>query len=517
MSGRSLRARLLGLLVVSSLPLCGWAAAALLWPRLPTGSWWGLGIASVVAALVVLDRGVARFSRPLRRAANVLHALHAGDYSVRASTSDADEAFGLVLHEVNALACTLHEHRQQRNEADALVYKVMNVTEVAIMSIDPRGHVELLNESAERMLAKSTGQPPAALAGRSLRGLGAGALLDGPADAVVRDPIPGVRGRYQLRRLPFRQGGRSRMLISLSHLDRPLRAEEREASERVIRVLSHEVNNSLAPIQTFVHAMLRRLERIELPPDTRELFASSLATIDDRSASLQRFMSAYTKLARLPSPQRAGVELVPLVRSVAALETRVRIELSPADLPPISADRDLLAQALINLVQNAADSVLHAREEGLGMLEGAPDVRVDFRSTPDEIAVLVIDQGVGLAAGANVFTPLFTTKKGGHGIGLVLARDIVEQHGGCLTLENRDDGRRGCIATLSLLRERHRHARSRRNRLLRGPRTELPDDDVGLHEEAAVADPMLSLGRPLQREFAQPSRREVLHRILRDR
>lgn len=229
-----------------------------------------------------------------------------------------------------------------------------------------------------------------------------------------------------------------------------MRAEEREASQRIIRVLSHEVNNSLAPTQTLAHATVRRLERIELPPKARELFRTSLATIDDRSASLQRFMSAYAKLARLPSPQPSRVELVPLVRSVVALETRVEFEVARADLPPISADRDLLAQALINLVQNAAESVLQAREDGLTLCDGMPDVRVDFHSTPDAIEVFVIDQGVGLAASANIFTPLFTTKKGGHGIGLVLARDIVEQHGGRLALANRDDGHRGCIATLWL-------------------------------------------------------------------
>jgi two-component system nitrogen regulation sensor histidine kinase NtrY len=451
--GKSLRLRLLGLLLVSSLPLCIWSATVSLWPTMPTGSSWGLGIASVVAGVLILHRGVERFSSPLRRAANVLHALHAGDYSVRASTGDVDEALGLVLHEVNALARTLHEHRQQRNESDALVHKVMNVTEVAIISIDPRGNVELLNESAERMLARSTGVSSGSLAGRSLRDLGAGALLDGPGDAVVRDPIPGVQGRYQLRRVPFRQGGRARTLISLSDLDRPLRAEEREASQRVIRVLGHEVNNSLAPIQTLVHAMVRRLERIELASDTRELFDTSLATIDDRAASLQRFMSAYAKLARLPSPQRVSVELSAVVHSVAALETRVQIELSAAELAPISVDRDLLAQALINLVRNAAESVLQAREEGLTIHEGTPDVRIDIRATaPDEIGILVIDHGVGLAADANIFTPLFTTKKGGHGIGLVLARDIAEQHGGRLTLANRDDGVRGCIATLTLPR-----------------------------------------------------------------
>lgn len=447
MNGRSLRGRLLGLLVVSLLPLALWALAVSLWPQMPTASRWVLGIASVVAAVLLLDRGAEHFSGPLRRAANVLHALHAGDYSVRASTNDADESLGLVLQEVNALARALHEHRQQRNESDALVRKVINVTDVAIMSIDPQGSVELLNESAERMLAKSTGLSADSLAGRSLRELGAGALLDGPADVVVRDPIPNVVGRYQLRRAPFRQGGRSRTLISLSHLDRPLRAEEREASQRVIRVLGHEVNNSLAPIQTLVHAMVRRLERSEVEEETREVLETSLATIEDRAASLQRFMSAYAKVARLPAPQRADVELIALVRSVVMLESRVSIEVAVDETLVISADRDLLAQALINLLRNAAESVLQAREEGLETADGGADVTIEVRRSNEEIVVRVVDQGVGLAADANVFTPLFTTKKGGQGIGLVLARDIAEQHGGRVTLENRGDGR-GCVATL---------------------------------------------------------------------
>jgi DNA-binding NtrC family response regulator/signal transduction histidine kinase len=446
-NGRSLRVRLLALLVVSSLPLGAWGLAVSLWPQMPAASWWGLGLASVVAAVLVLDRGAERFSSPLRRAANVLHALHAGDYSVRASTKDADEPLGLVLQEVNALARALHEHRQQRNESDALVRKVINATEVAFMSIDPGGNVELLNDTAGRMLAKSTGQSAESLAGRSLRDLGAGALLDGPSDAVVRDPIPGVLGRYQLRRAPFRQGGRSRTLISLSHLDRPLRAEEREASQRVIRVLGHEVNNSLAPIQTLVHAMLRRLERSEIEAETRAVLETSLATIEDRAASLQRFMSAYAKLARLPAPQLGQVDLVALVRSIVALETRVSIELSADESVVISADRDLLAQALINLLRNAAESVLQAREEGLAIEDEVADVRIEMRRGNEEIAVRVVDQGVGLATDANVFTPLFTTKKGGQGIGLVLARDIAEQHGGRVTLANRREGR-GCVATL---------------------------------------------------------------------
>jgi two-component system nitrogen regulation sensor histidine kinase NtrY len=450
--GLSLRTRLIGLLVAAGVPLGAWGVTSSLWRPMPPGLWWSLGIGSVVITLVILDRGVRRLSRPVQRAANVLHALHAGDYSVRASTRDADATFGLVLHEVNALARTLHEHRQRRNEADALIYKVMNVTDVAMMSIDPHGAIELLNETAERMLAKANGRVSEPLIGQSLHALGAGALLEGALDAVVRDPIPGVQGRYQLRRVPFRQGGRARTLISLSDLDRPLRAEEREASQRLIRVLSHEVNNSLAPIQTLVHAMARQVERIDLAPDARAVFEASLSTIGDRSAALQRFMNAYAQLARLPAPQLGPVGLAPLVGSVVALETRVQIDLVPAEPLTIPADRDLLSQALINLVQNAAEAVLQAREEGLPMQEGTPEVRIEFRTTSDEVAVLVIDHGVGLAADANLFTPLFTTKKNGNGIGLVLARDIVEQHGGRLSLHNRDDGRRGCLATVSLAR-----------------------------------------------------------------
>jgi two-component system, NtrC family, nitrogen regulation sensor histidine kinase NtrY len=448
-TGRSLRTRLLGLLVAAGTPIGLLAVTSSLWRQMPAAIAWGLGIGSLIATLVILDRGAKRFNRPLQRAANVLHALHVGDYSVRASTRGADEASGLVLSEVNALASTLQEHRQQRSEADALIYKVMNVTEVAIMSIDPQGRIELLNDSAERMLAKSSGRRDETLTGKSLHALGAGALLEGPTDAVVRDPIPVVQGRFQVRRVPFRQGGRARTLISLSPLDRPLRAEEREASHRLIRVLSHEVNNSLAPIETLVHAMVRRLERVEVESETRDLFQASLATIGDRSASLQRFMSAYAQRARLPSPQLGAVALLPLLRSVVALETRVEIDLVPAELPLVSADRDLLSQALINLVQNAADSVLQARQEGLPMQADTPDLRIECRTADAEVAIVVLDHGVGLAAGDNVFTPLFTTKKAGHGIGLVLARDIVEQHGGRLTLQNRDD-HRGCIATLVL-------------------------------------------------------------------
>lgn len=450
MTGRSLRTRLLGLLVAAGTPIGLFALTVSAWSPMPRALTWGLGIGSILATLVILDRGARRLRRPLQRAANVLHALHVGDYSVRAATRDVDEAFGLVLHEVNALASTLQEHRQQRSEADALVYKVMNVTQIAVMSIDPQGRIELLNDGAERMLAKSSGRRGGTLTGESLHTLGAGALLEGPTDAVVRDPIPGAQGRFQVRRVPFRQGGRARTLVSLSPLDRPLRAEEREASHRLIRVLSHEVNNSLAPIQTLVHAMVRRLGRIEIEPETRELFQASLATIGDRSASLQRFMSAYATRARLPSPKPAAVELVPLLRSVVALETRVQIELVPAELPQISADRDLLAQALINLVKNAADAVLQARQEDLPMQASTPDVRIECRAAVDEVAIVVIDHGVGLAAGHNVFTPLFTTKKDGHGIGLVLARDIVEQHGGRLTLQDRDDEQRGCMATVTL-------------------------------------------------------------------
>jgi signal transduction histidine kinase len=212
-----------------------------------------------------------------------------------------------------------------------------------------------------------------------------------------------------------------------------------KAWQRIVRVLGHELNNSLAPIKSIAGSLASLLAREPLPGDWRDDVRSGLDVVAARAESLSRFMESYARLARLPSPRLSSVELGPVVRRVAGLETRLKVEVLAGPELTLRADADQLEQLLINLVRNAADASL--------VTNGA--VRVGWRGGNGHVEVLVEDEGLGLANTTNLFVPFFTTKPGGSGIGLVLSRQIAEAHGGALTLENRR-GARGCEARLRL-------------------------------------------------------------------
>jgi len=257
--------------------------------------------------------------------------------------------------------------------------------------------------------------------------------------SVIRRSFGGSEGRFDVRRFHFRSAGRPQDLLVITDLSRALREEERQAWQRLIRVLGHELNNSLAPIKSMAGTLVRVLAREPLPADWREDVDAGLQVIGDRAEALNRFMIGYTALARLPPPQRREVELAPLLRRVAALEQRVPVTLGVLPEVRFSADPDQLEQALINLVKNAAEAAL--AEQG--------GVELRARVEGDSLLIEVLDEGLGLARTDNLFVPFFTTKPGGSGIGLVLARQIIEGHGGRLTLQNREDSR-GCRAEVWL-------------------------------------------------------------------
>jgi signal transduction histidine kinase len=251
--------------------------------------------------------------------------------------------------------------------------------------------------------------------------------------------FPGGAGRWEVRRGSFRQNGRPHTLLVLSDVTKVLREEELQAWRRLVRVLSHEINNSLAPIKSIAGSLQSLLDRPSRPADADDDIRRGLAVIGGRSEALVRFMSAYARLARLPPPQRAPVDIGAWIRRVAALETRlpVRIEAGPPVI--VRADGDQLDQLLINLLRNAVDASL---ETGGG-------VCIRWTRQNGTVAVQIEDDGPGLPSSANLFVPFFTTKPQGSGIGLVLSRQIAEAHGGSLALENKRAGR-GCIATLRL-------------------------------------------------------------------
>lgn len=376
-----------------------------------------------------------RVVRPLQTISNLIAALREGDYSIRARGADFDDALGLAFAEINLLSTPLREERLGAREATALLRRIVSEIDVAIFAFDHDGRLRIANRTGERLLA----QPAERLIGRDATSLGLAALLQGEPRRVVEATFPGSVGRWEVRRSSFRQGGREHQLLVLSDLSRTLREEERLVWQRLVRVLSHEINNSLAPIKSLAGSLLSLLGRDPRPADADADLTRGLGVIATRSEALSRFMSSYARMARLPRPSLRPLNVGAWVSRVAALERRLPIELHEGPPVTIMADGDQLDQLLINILGNATDAAL---ETG-----GAVDV--GWEREDGHFVLVVRDEGPGLSDTSNLFVPFFTTKPRGSGIGLVLSRQIAEAHGGSLTLTNRSQGR-GCEARLRI-------------------------------------------------------------------
>ncbi len=411
-------------------------ALLLLW----TGSFasrtqWTVTIVLVVFAITITVSMREQVVRPLQTLSNMLAAIREQDYSLRARRSRPDDALGLAMLELNTLMNELRERRLGALEATALLRRVVDEIDVAVMAFDDDRALRLVNAAGERML----GQPAERLLGRKVDDLGLAPVLSGDAPRLIELEIGGHRGRWELRRGAFRQGGRPHQFVVLADVTRALREEERLAWQRVIRVLGHEINNSLTPIRSLADRMRQLLARESGPDGLRDDLRRGLDVIAARSEALTRFMGSYTRLARLPPPRLRQVAVRAWVERSARLETRMPVTIIPGPDVTLTADGDQLDQLLINLIANAVDATL---DTGGG-------VRVSWAAAGGSFELLVDDDGPGLPPSANLFVPFFTTKPGGTGIGLALSRQIAEAHHGTLTLDDRADAH-GCQARLTL-------------------------------------------------------------------
>jgi PAS domain S-box-containing protein len=397
---------------------------------------WPVAVVSIgawVALTVALRRQIVR---PLQTLANMIAALREGDFSIRARVTDAHDPLSLVYTELNQLEDILREQRLGAVEATELLRKVLEEVDLAIFAFDEQAKLRLVNRAGERLL----GQPADRVVGKSAAELRLADALQGPVPRTVELSHPGGTGRWEVRRSRVRQEGLPLHLLVLADLSRALREEERSMWKRIIRVLSHEINNSLAPIKSISGSLAGLIERKPAPHDLEDDLAKGLQVIQSRSEALGRFMASYARLARLPPPARAPVDLAELVRRATALETRLAVDVRGGPALTLPADRDQLEQALINVVRNAVDATLEA---------GGGRVAVAWAAADGAVELTVDDEGPGLSDTANLFVPFYTTKPGGSGIGLVLSRQIAEGHGGALELENRPD-RKGARARLRL-------------------------------------------------------------------
>ncbi len=388
------------------------------------GAWWGF-------AAAVRER----VASPLRTLANLLEAMREGDYSIRSRGARGEEALGDVMAQVNEMGATLREQRLGALEATTLLRKVMEEIDVAIFAFDGNRKLKLVNRAGERLVAQAAER----IMNADAESLGLAEFLEGAETRNVQQTFPSGSGRWGIHRALFREGGLPHQLLVVTDLTRALREEELQAWQRLVRVLGHELNNSLAPIKSIAGSLEMLVKRDPLPIDWREDTSRGLSIIATRSEGLSRFLGSYARLAKLPRPVLGPIDVGTWIRQVANLEQRIAPALTAGPDMTIQGDRDQLEQLLINLLRNAVDA----------SLETKGGVSIAWNRLGTLLEVLIQDEGVGLSNTANLFVPFFTTKPGGSGIGLVLSRQIAEAHGGSLDLRNKTNGP-GCEARLIL-------------------------------------------------------------------
>jgi two-component system, NtrC family, nitrogen regulation sensor histidine kinase NtrY len=400
--------------------------------------WW-------VLALMLHDQTV----RPLQTLANVVAALREEGYSFRARGATADDALGELSLEVNALADLLADQRIRAIEATALLRRVVEEIDAPLFAFDPRGVLRLVNPAGEKLLQ----QAAVRLLGRTADEIGLADCLSAANDALVALPANSSSARWLVRQSKFREKGVPHTLVVLSDVSRALREEERNAWLRLIRVLGHELNNSLTPIKSIAGSLGSRLAEVELDPEQRRDFERGLAIIEDRTASLNRFLQAYRQLAQMPPPVIKRVALLPMVERVVFLETRMAVAISRGPDVMLMVDSDQIEQMLINLVRNAVEAALEPRQSEDHSLSSAngrnPQVALSWMVADQSVEITIDDNGLGLLNPSNAFVPLYTTKPSGSGVGLALSRQIVEAHGGSIELVNLDE-KKGCRVRVRL-------------------------------------------------------------------
>ncbi|MGP8175780.1 MAG: sensor histidine kinase [Terracidiphilus sp.] len=372
--------------------------------------------------------------RPLQTLSNVVASLREGDYSFRARGAGSQDALGELAAEVNALADLLQKQRVRSLEATALLARILEVMHAPLFAFDRNDLLQLVNDAGVKLL----GRPHARCFGHTARELGLGELLAAPDQTI--HSFGAKSTRWLLRKAAFRQDGAPHTLLLLADVSLPLQEEEQMAWKRLIRVLGHELSNSLAPIKSIAGSLLSRVDQMSGDDAVLHDFRRGLGVVESRVDALHRFVQSYRLLAQLPSPHLKPVPLGSLLERVVHLEQRLAVQLEPGPPLVLNADPDQLEQMFINLLANAVDASL---------ANGAQPVRVSWQLAGAAVLVSIEDCGLGIANADNLFVPFYTTKPAGSGVGLALAQQIARAHGGEIRLCNREDGP-GARATIRL-------------------------------------------------------------------
>src|SRR6202167_2279313 len=375
--------------------------------------------------VVVAAALVEGLVRPIQTLSNVVSSLREGDYSFRARGAGTGDAFGELAAEVNALADLLQKQRVRSLEATALLARILEVMHAPLFAFDRDDLLQLVNHAGVKLL----GLTHARSFGHTARELGLEELLAAPDQSI--HSFGAKSTRWLLRKAVFRQDGAPHTLLLLADVSLPLQEEEQIAWKRLIRVLGHELSNSLAPIKSIAGSLLARVDNMQGEDATLRDFRRGLGVVEGRADALHRFVQSYRLLAQLPPPRLRSIAIGPLMERVTMLEQRLPVQLVPGPSVSLNADPDQLEQMLINLLANAVDASLANRSQ---------PVHASWMSMDANVQIVIEDRGFGIANPENLFVPFYTTKSAGSGIGLALAQQIARAHGGEIVLVNREDG-----------------------------------------------------------------------------
>lgn len=432
----ALEHKLTAALIIASLPML-FMALYLLWSHAEF-SWHMRVFLSAVMLLPWLFALLwqsSRITQQWRVLVNVAESVRLGDYGFRIRGAQDPGALGELVRELNSLAEQLRQQRLHALEQQLLVDKIIRDIDVAIFAFDHRQRLTLANRLALRLLQA----PLENVRGQSAEALGLKALLELDHSRTIEHQFAGQTGQWNVRVDQYREQGLPHYLLFVSDLQHLLRREEQKLWTRLIRVLSHEVNNSLSPIISISESLRSIADRSdsEAIEDTQQ----GLHVIQERASSLTRFVQRYAELARLPTPQCQSQDLRRVLTGLQTMAEGSALEMDIAPSPlPVFIDAGQIQQALLNLLKNAREAS-----------DTPQTIALRAQTQGQHIQLQIIDQGKGIANTSNLFVPLYTTKPGGSGIGLLICRQIIEAHGGSLTLRNRDDGP-GCIAEMLLPR-----------------------------------------------------------------
>lgn len=394
--------------------------------------------------LILAERTLHRIVTPLQTLTNVIAAIRSEDFSFRVRGARRGDAAGDLAMEINLLSESLQAQKRDATEARALVDRVLSTMDAPVLAFAEDGALAMVNRAARTALGLQLTDM-----GSSAEALGVESLLELEDGTLMPQPPRGLAGRWMLRRSAFRLQGRRHWLVMLTEIGSALREEERQAWQRLIRVLGHEINNSLAPIKSIAGTL-----QLRLAPETDTEISSSrdaqlrkgLAIIESRADSLNRFLQGYRKLSALPALQRQPVAIFPFMQQVTALDHGAPVTIFESENHVALIDPVLMEQAMINLLKNAAEATLERSvQEG----SAVRPIEVMWRVAGNDLVIEIRDYGLGVLNESNLFVPFYTTKPQGSGIGLLLTQHIVEAHGGTVQLGNHPSGE-GCLVSITV-------------------------------------------------------------------